>query len=519
MNMTIMKKQLFFAAVASITLFSCTSDDIAGGNPNAPSQGTEDAITFGSTFKAVTRAEGAAAANLLGNQFKVYGVKQNSTTTTNYDKVFVDYIVKYDDTKVGNTDYNYGWYYVGAETNQYIKYWDYKSADYHFVAGSPVNNFTFNLDATTGNITTATVTGLGGRLNNTTSVGSNHAAVYVADPKVVEKANYNSEVEFSFHALLSKVRVGIYETIPGYKISSITFYNNDNTPVGSNYITLNSATDNYFQGGSANVGSTITYDWTNTPASYTFEYTGTGLTKAKYWEGGKYETGVPATTSTATDLYGVDSNKDGKGYFIVLPTAAATGTALTLKCEYTLQSLDNSGEEIVVDNATATIPAEYTKWLPNYAYTYLFKITDSNLHPITFDAVVVETIDQGTTTTVSAPSITVYQDGDVVTSGITYKAGDVEVKAMYGTTDVTSSATWKYVVLNGTSFDYSKDYEHLGDAGAGTTWTTISNPSAFSVSANKTYIIKAVYTDTSDNKTYTAYFVLVVGAAETGPNN
>ena len=502
MNMKIMKKQLFSAAVASIALFSCTSDDITGGDPNAPSQGTEDAITFGSTFKAVTRADltDGDAASKLGNAFKVYGVKKNSTTT-NYNKVFVDYTVSYAN---GSWDYN------NPTNNQYIKYWDYKSDDYHFVAGSPVGSFTFNPDATTGDITTATVTGLGGRLNNTTSVGSNHAAVYVADPKVVEKANYNSEVEFSFHALLSKVRVGIYETIPGYKISSITFYNNDNTPVGSNYITLNSATDNYFQGGSANVGSTITYDWTNTPASYTFEYTGTGLTKAKYWEGGKYETGVPATTSTATDLYGVDSNKDGKGYFIVLPTAAATGTALTLKCEYTLQSLDNSGEEIVVDNATATIPAEYTKWLPNYAYTYLFKITDSNLHPITFDAVVVETIDQGTTTTVSAPSITVYQDGDVVTNGITYKAGTVVVMAIEGNTDVTSTATWKYVELNSTDFSYSKDYEKLGASNTATTWT---DGKLTTVTANKTYIIKC----TTANGT--AYFVLVVGAEETGPNN
>ena len=509
--MTIMKKQLFFAAVASIALFSCTSDDLAGGDTNAPSQGTEDAITFGSTFKAVTRADltDGDAASKLGNAFKVYGVKKNSTTT-NYNKVFVDYTVSYAN---GSWDYN------NPTNNQYIKYWDYKSDDYHFVAGSPVGSFTFNPDATTGDITTATVTGLGGRLNHGTTIASGHAAVYVADPKVASKDNdYNKEVEFTFKAMQSRVRVGIYETIPGYKIKSIKFFNNATTTTESQYITLFSSEANYFQGGT-NVTGTLTYNWA-TPG-YTFGYT-TGNSSSSYWEGGQYTAGVPATTSATTDLYGVDANKDTNGYFIVLPTTAATATALTLKCEYTLESLDNSGEEIVVENATATIPADYTKWLPNYAYTYLFKITDSNLHPITFDAVVVNEIDHqiGTTTTVSSPSITVYQDGDVVANGITYKAGSVVVKAMVDGNEV--NATWSYVELNSTDFDYTKDYEKLGNVSAtdpvNTTWTS---GALTSVETNKTYVIKAVYTDssTTPETKYTAYFVLVVGAAETGPNN
>jgi hypothetical protein len=525
-----MKKNLLIAAIAITALASCSSDEFVGEQSPQVTNGN-GAISFGSGLKAVTRANftGNDAATKLNSEMKVYGVKQNRTTSTNYDLVFPSYSVKYSTTYAGHDEYNQGWYYVGAGANgsQTIKYWDWASANYHFAAGSPVANFTFAPNGTTGDIETATVTGLGGRLNHSTSVGSDAAAVYIADPKIVAKANYNSEVEFTFRSMQTKVRVGIYETIPGYKITGITFYNNDATPVPSNYITLNSATTGYFQGGTSVTG-TITYNW-STP-TYTLTY-GAGLTSGKYWEGGQFNgtgeyagiKGVPATSSTdATNLYGTESNKASDGYFIVMPTPSATSAApLTLTCDYTLKSLDTD-ETIEVSGATATIPADYTKWVANTAYTYLFKISDntngktdpsqpnSGLYPITFDAVVVNVADQqtGTETTVSTPSITVYQNGDVVDNGITYVAGSVTVHAYEGATDVTSTATWSYVEL--ASFDYSSDYEHLGAAGAATSWTS---GKLTTVAASKTYVIKAV---TSNG---TAYFVLVVSAAESGPAN
>ena len=87
--------------------------------------------------------------------------------------------------------------------------------------------------------------------------------------------------------------------------------------------------------------------------------------------------------------------------------------------------------------ATATVPAEYTKWKPGYAYTYIFKISqntngstggnDKGLTAISFDAVVVsdEVNGQETITTVSDPSITTYgfKDGKVTTNGSEYQDG------------------------------------------------------------------------------------------------
>ena len=516
-------------ALSGTMLVSCTQSEYVG---EAVQQGMNDAIAFGGGAGRMTRATGEDAATLLDNQMKVYGVKQTTAedatagTTAAYSNVFVDYSVKYDASKTANDEYNNGWYYVGAETGQTIKYWDYASADYRFVAGSPVENFTFT-PGTDGSIATATVTGLGGRLNRdvTTAVGD---AVYIADPVVVAKADYQNPVTFTFKTQQSKVRVGIYETINGYEVSAIQFYNNAATPVASNYITLNSETDNYFQGGT--VSGTVTYDWTTSPASYTFAYgTDATLEKGNYWEGGLFEEGVPATSSAdaIASLYGKDDDYDANtGYFVVLQTPVATAAPLTILCDYTLTSTDGSGETINVKGAKATIPAAYTKWEANKAYTYLFKITkDTNgttgpdgpegLYPITFDAVVVDVADAfvGTETTVTTPSITVAQKdaATVEDNGIIYQPGAVEVTAMEGTADVTTDYTWSYMTLTG-AFDYTKGYEDQEG-----TWST---GKLATVEASKTYLIKATKTDAGDpadpedDVTTTAYFVLVVSAAE-----
>lgn len=509
-------------ALSGTVLVSCTQSEFVGENVQTAEN---NAISFGGGTGKMTRATigGVDAATKLGNEMKVFGVKGDGTDYTN---VFVDYVVKYDNKMTDNDEYNAGWYYVGAEGIQTIKYWDYSTTDYRFVAGSPVANFTFT------GVTSAAVTGLGGRLNHTTTVAADAAPVYIADPVVVAKKDYNQPVTFSFKTMQSKVRVGIYETIPGYKITAIKFYNNADTPVASNYITLNSETEGYFQGASAGTG-TVTYDWTTTPASYTFAYDATGLTAGKYWEGGQFSSGVPATTSADENLYGTEGSMGETGYFNVMPTPSATvEVPLTLTCDYTLTALD-SKETINVKGAKATIPADYTKWAANTAYTYIFKITENTngttgdgpegLFPITFDAAIVNVEDAtqevGTETTLNTLSITVYQDGNVVKdeNGITYVAGAVEVKAMVGTTEVTP--TWSYVELTGTTYDYTKDYEKLGEDGDDTPWT----PGALtSVTEKNTYVIKAVYTDSTEPAnpvTTTAYFVLVVGAAEAGPAN
>ena len=455
----------FLYAASVLALASCSSDDFLGEN-SGNGQNASSAINFGGNAGKITRAtqNTGTPQEMLDYQFKVYGVKKMSENGVDkFEPSFTNYSVWYDDAKNTTSNTN-GWEYVGTKgtthgkgnvtfkDDQYIKYWDYAAEEYHFVAGSPISAFTYNKNAdinTAGmKIPSATITGLAGHINiNKTETALKTDPVYVATPIVVKKEKYQEPVTFEFNRQQAMVRVGIYETIPGYSITEINFYDADGKvqsiteadgkeSKGTNII-LTSSTENYFVGGS-NVEGTITYDWTGTTPSYTYVYTGTGLTNSPNWYAGKL--GTLATTSTAVvpDLYGTDGDMSKNGYFTVIPTPSATTAApILIKCDYTLNADDHSGETIKVTGATAAIPAAFSKWEVNTRYTYLFKISqntngytgdDSNkagLYPITFAAVVKGSTDamQGTVTTVSTPSITTYQDGSVTDNGIEYKSG------------------------------------------------------------------------------------------------
>ena len=433
-------KTYIFLAASALTLASCTSDDFLGNTPGSTPTSANSAINFGGDASKITRAtsnEGTPQ-QMLDGQFLVYGVKK--TSETQLVSVFPNYSVLYNENlTTSNTN---KWEYV--KDDQTIKYWDYSASEYRFVAGSPILAFTFNVpsDGTTKKIESATITGLGGHIiANTSETANTFNPVYVAEPKVVAKADYKNTVQFNFVRQQSMVRVGLYETIPGYTITDIKFYDADGTTATSNNIILTSSTADYFVGGSKVTG-TVTYNWTTATPSYTYAYNEKDLTKSKNWYAGKLEEGVRAITSsepTVATLYGTDTDMSTTGYFTVLPTPSGTkASAILIKCDYTLTDF-GTGETIQVTGATAAIPAAYSKWEPNTRYTYLFKISDktngttgdptnpddpAGLYPITFNAVVTEMTDktQGTITTVATPSITTYQEGSVVDNTIKYVA-------------------------------------------------------------------------------------------------
>lgn len=471
-----MKKYIFLAASA-LTLASCTSDDFLGDTQGSTPTSANSAINFGGDAGKITRAtsnEGTEAQKLDG-QFLVYGVKK--TSETQLVSVFLNYYVW--DVEAKNTTSNTnGWEYVGDKgadqlgigkitltKDQTIKYWDYSASEYRFVAGSPIDAFYFKVpvESASKDIKSATVSKLAGHINpNEAGPALKTDPVYIAAPVKVEKEYYQKPVKFTFIRQQSMVRVGLYETIPGYSITDIKFYaydTDDNTlkvSTGNNVI-LTSATDGYFVGGS-NLTGTITYDWTSTTPSYTYAYNETGLTKSKNWYAGKLST--LATTSsdpTVAILYGTDKDMSTTGYFTVLPTpSATTASAILIKCDYTLTADDHSGETIKVTGATAAIPAAYSKWETNTRYTYLFNISDNTngttggsddpagLYPITFNAAVTEMTDktEGTTTTFTAPSITTYQKGSVEGNTIKYVADkNIDVTVLNDKTEVQTLKT------------------------------------------------------------------------------
>ena len=545
-----MKKYIFLAASA-LTLASCSSDDFLGDTPGSTPTSANSAIKFDGNAGKISRTSNTGSApEMLGKEFKIYGVKSGTETGSGYTPVFINYLLWYDEeTKNNTTTNNRGWEYVGDKGNhgdvnlksdQYIKFWDYASADYRFVAGAPSSAFTFNTKNDEKYIETATITGLGGHINaNSTGPGNTFNPIYVAEPKVVAKANYKELVQFNFVRQQSMVRVGIYETIPGYKIKEIKFYKQgeDGTlqVTNDNNIILTSATPKYFVGGT-DVTGTITYNWT-TP-SYSLAYNESdALKKSQNWYGGALTNGVEATKTTGetvAKLYGTDKDMDtNTGYFTVMSTPEnTTETAILMKCNYTLISEDNSGETIKVTGATAAIPAAYSKWENNTRYTYLFKISENTngytgtdpdktgLYPITFDAAVKDT-ELGTVTTFTTPSITTKQDGSVTDNGIEYKTGkEIAVTVTDEKGNVQTLSTGGTSVGNVTIYSFNKEITEaemqiLGPkSGTEVSCTANSNVVTFTPEKAGWYVIQYLAKTKDTDKTPAVYTYKVVNVVK-----
>ena len=469
-------KKLFFAA-ALVLLASCTTNDYIDSLDSIDQEVQNGPIRFGGAFKGMTRTDhvGADAANLLGNHFTVGGYKGNGSTRTT---VFDNYIVNWRENTAGTTTTNTSdWEYVGITAvapssitgTQTIKYWDYAPSQYDFVAystgaktattGDPESGTSVKVKAIDkDNLTTAAYTLTG-------ASRADLAGCYVADMVTAYKADnpatYGKEVTLVFRSLSSKVRMALYETIPGYSVKDVKFYTAHPATLGTGSTTTAAliGTMNetgtytvYFPTiGSANKTNAdynkahVSFVSASTSAYQTFgsldnQYT----TKESNEKTGTKFLGRTSATATFAGAASPD-------HFYQTVLANEDGAVFELAIDYTLEAIDGSGEEIHVYGATAYIPLQFTKWLPNYAYTYIFKISDNTngwtstlttdpagLYPITFDAVVIDSEEntQTTITTVASPSITTYQKGHVYTDGPEYEVGDnpIFVQVMVGGT-------------------------------------------------------------------------------------
>ena len=462
-----MKKYLFIAASA-LALASRSSEDFVGTEGGNVETGANKAINFGGGTGKITRANlnGQAAATALGNHFVVFGDK---TTGSETQKVYDHYDVQWKGTDAANlTQSNQkGWEYVGYAPNkntslvdgskQSIKYWDYSATEYNFAAFS-LGKKTGETDPyekqvkydATGDVTTGKVkiSQISSKATQYTVEGnvSDIAELYISDRITAKPSgatspdiNYQKEVQFNFRALKTLVRMGIFETVPGYSVKDVMFYSSTNTTSAQASTTPGLyATDTTIPDGDGKATITfgakdatdgsynkalVAWESSDNKKDITFESLKLKEAESKEEAGEHYigrvsnEASLPANYKTV-----IPSTKIG---------------ALTLKVDYTLVSTDGSGETIKVTGAEATVPSEYTQWQPNYSYTYIFKISDKTngstgtkpddpkgLYPIVFDAIVTETEEgiQNTITTVQDASITTYAKGNEI--GNEYKTTD-----------------------------------------------------------------------------------------------
>lgn len=516
-----MKHFNFWAlALTAICMAACTSeDDLTIQSPPVENGTTEVPIMFSSSSNNFTRADftGAEAAEKLGKKFVVTGFKGDNTASVG-SIVFDNYLVEYAANTAHTTESNSkNWEYVGkaliphAETNgitqQAIKYWDFTQTQYDFFAwstGSEVEPVYKAADEAAGKVYVSNIIPNSTSANwatgdspirpaySLTGTAEDLSKCYISDLVTVNKssatpgygeiagyndANGNAQtVTLKFRQLGTKVRIALYETVPGYSVKNVKFYTkggaldiaDGSTPgttttpgtvkdgqIVDNATIFAADADIYTHG-----TYTVYFPTVDTPNDIDnnqahIKYSGTGSDSKTtivdwgtlnytYRESGEKDNGAKYLGRASNEAtYAGDPANDY--YKFYLPNES--GTNLNLRVDFTLESIDGSGEIIEVKNAKAQVPSIYTTWKPGYAYTYLFKISDNTngrtgvydptqaddatinsdpagLYPITFDAVAVNAEDgdhtQETITTIATPSITTYQNGSSVVNNNEY---------------------------------------------------------------------------------------------------
>ena len=472
----IMKKS-YLLAMALAAMVSCTSDEFVGdqtvreSNENAP-------ISFNLNVPTVTRAEktGGAAATDLGNQFIIWGEKNESSdgaAAGDANLVFKNYKVEYAaSTAFTTTSNTKDWEYVGLTPyasslvspavtgTQTIKYWDYSANSYTFTAVSALqSDITGGKVVITKNTSGSTVYDKGYEIAVKSGASLDH--IFVADRNQPTKGTgtdrgatnaYGGNVTMAFRNFMSKIRFGIYENISGYKVSITNVeYNSTGSSTTDKF-----GVDGKFLVAGDNTTFTVTYD-TDNKANVGVK-TSTTPNSAAYLETAQTVAGSPILSTTPSSPISITPttptyDKTDGAYTTILPFST-NDTNIKVKLDFTLTSED-TGETIEVSDATAEIPAAYCQWKSNYAYTYLLKINDNTngqiggvtgLYPITFDAVSI-TDENGKAeyiTTVSEPSITTFgvKNSKYTTGKDEYETGtDIYATFVKGSTVQTPSLT------------------------------------------------------------------------------
>ena len=474
-----MKKYIFLAA-SVLTLASCSSDDFLGDTPGSTPTSANSAIKFDGNAGKISRANKIEkeAADLLDNNFVVVGFKNSDQNTQTL--VFDHYNVNYGDNTANSTASNTkGWEYVGQEQNvkglgkklandnttaQTIKYWDNSCPSYDFLAFSLGKGYkatgetTTTSYATPSSVNRQTLTSAAYTLNgDANTLGE----CYISDIKTVEKNTQttlkgysNTAVEMSFRHATSKVRIALFENVPGYVINDVKFHDaayktgdyTEGNQEGKLFGTFNNngTLTVYFP--TTGITNKDNDDYNKAHIKFTAEENNGTVNSTSFGNvnyGNEEENAITKgstylSQSAAKPSYcGETSNQ----YYITVLPAENESKAATIRIDYTLTATDGSGETIKVKNATATIPAAYTAWKHGYAYTYIFKIAQNTngttgtpgsdsegLTAISFDAVVLDDIETGkqeTITNMSECSITTYgfMNKKVTTNNEEYPAG------------------------------------------------------------------------------------------------
>lgn len=420
-----MKKGLFFA-VAATMLASCASDELVDVSiPNAGS--THSDIRFTTNQKNITRAwtelQKAGHYNfgvfaykntdlvnpvmpnyLVGYCDGANGYDQNVGSTWGDQEGQVDGQSWWAYEGLGSAEYN-GTYAGAALTdaftsnnaNQYLKYWDNSAATTAFYAYAPYINNGVKSTVTYVDGTAQSATGNDTYVmcfpDGTIEAGMDNPALseYMYAYNKVPKSEYGHDVPLQFQRLNAKVNIKFWEDVPGYKVRILDLQEGTYAGVQAAASIKDGSTPDFgYKGGKFYKKNGVKISFAGaTPAMK--QFVGTvqtnseplvfaAPTDAQIGEN-RYAASASASTyyaipkgqggnllaGTSTDFSDAGAAEDGD--------FALTGFTFHVSYELTAE---DTGEKIVVNNATVHVPCDYANWKPNTHYTYIFKITKNS---------------------------------------------------------------------------------------------------------------------------------------------
>lgn len=410
-------------------------------------------ISFGCESEGLTKSTitGEVAARDLGNNFIVTGyAKTSDNTSMVFDHYNINYKSGTSNSTVSNTK---GWEYVGQTpsslsqaTTQEIKYWD-KNADYYFVAFSKGE----------GNATFSRVDNENIGSYNTSPSQSNSVfeisgsiydieGAYYSDLVLVDdESEMRAAVKPHFRHMGAKLRLALYESIPGYSVCDVKFYRSDNEQAQDGtelYPTIYQSVDR-FPSDNSEMTVYVAYPYLrNNGAAYVS--TPNVSNRSSYLA---FNCGIQLFTKenkeNVADTVFIGRSSAGASYSVLAIDIPALSDPsplpISLKVDYTLVPTDGAGERIYVHGAKASVPAAFTQWASNCMYTYMFRISDNTsgttggnvegLYPISFEAMSVSGFDGSRPETMCEPEspILAYQKGGPLTSGddVVYMDGNI----------------------------------------------------------------------------------------------
>lgn len=431
-----MKKYLTLSA-ACIALAACSNESLV--DKNIEQQGKEAPICLNISQRNMTRANLESTGHYNFGVWAYKNTDQTNAVMNNYLVGYMDETNKLgykmnttDQTTLGGTANNYtdgksywayekmgsaqyqltsnnegeNYYlsnqnkYMSNKQSQWLKYWDFSSANTEFFAYAPYVNGekTPSFSITTKKMTFP---------DNAIEAGYDDLSLFeymVAYTNQV-KNNYAKDVQLAFNRMNAKINIKFWENIDGYDVEILELKGNTSNSVTGVQATPAIATTS---------NGTTTYAlsdkfWTKASAVVNFTsgapaFTVTGTTN----QTANLEFKIPTTKPIATDKTSATASPTT---YYGIPLGTSNNTGFTFHISYKLTSLDTY-ETITVNNATVHVPADNVKWVANKHYTYIFKITknssgstdggkeenytsptpsnDKALYPIVFDGCTVE---------------------------------------------------------------------------------------------------------------------------------